>query len=144
MGLIKNLFGHLQMENICQLYILKQWEEDKWIWSLNAKGKLNCKIAYNYLKGIQIEEKGPDLNWNSLWGLNVLPRIKIFAWELLWGRLPTSSYVSKFSKINPSSCYLCKKEEDNLSHIFFKCPFSGAFWDKAELLLNYKFTYRDK
>ncbi|WOL04831.1 hypothetical protein Cni_G13553 [Canna indica] len=51
--LLHDLFGDELVHLICQIYVPAQNVKDKWTWGLNDKGKINCKIAYNYLKGKQ-------------------------------------------------------------------------------------------
>ncbi|WOL13081.1 reverse transcriptase [Canna indica] len=89
--IIRDLFGDIQSRNISQIYIPMKDMDDKWIWALNAKGKLCCKIAYNFMKSKLCSKDIPALNRANMWNSDTLPKIKIFAWKLLWKRLPTTS-----------------------------------------------------
>ncbi|WOL07665.1 hypothetical protein Cni_G16412 [Canna indica] len=138
--LLRELFGSTHADIISQIYIPKQKANDKWVWVLNPEGKLSYKSAYNFLKDRTNPEISTDLKWQILWQSTTLPKIKIFAWKLLWKRLPTSHYISSFSSVAPTSCYLWKDKDDSLSHIFFNCSVSAQFWSKAGNITNYNFS----
>ncbi|WOL05270.1 hypothetical protein Cni_G13997 [Canna indica] len=45
-------------------------------------------------------------------------------------------------KVEAKSCFLCKKEADDLEHLFFNCSFTYSFWEKAEQLIDFKFRLK--
>ncbi|WOL00657.1 hypothetical protein Cni_G09370 [Canna indica] len=81
--LIKQVFGEELVKSIVQIHISRVGCPDKWIWALNNKGKLNCKIAYNYLKKDDEKASDTSFEWRRLWSLKVLPKVKVFIWKLV-------------------------------------------------------------
>jgi hypothetical protein len=66
-------------------------------------------------------------SFKDVWKTRVPPRIRIFLWQLIRGRLPSSDQVAK--RMGPSNglCSLCGDVED-CNHIFFTCPLAGFMW----------------
>ncbi|WOL07415.1 hypothetical protein Cni_G16156 [Canna indica] len=139
--LVLEIFGEYHFNIIACIYIPKRSVKDKWIWCSN--GDLNCKSAYNFVAERKHVVEKPNVNWNTLWSLKVIPRVKNFIWKLLWGRIPTSCYLSGISKISPSHCYVCGKYEDSARHILFEFDYAKLFWRKIECELSYKFNFKD-
>ncbi|WOL19372.1 ribonuclease H protein [Canna indica] len=125
------------------IYLPKEEVKDTWIWSLNNKGKLTCKVAYNYLKNEESEDLDTTFDWKLLWSLDVLPKIKIFVWKLVQDRLPTFVWLANKSKIEPHCCYVCGKNQDDTNHIFFECTMAVNLWNSLGKLLNIHFEFRD-
>ncbi|WOL18968.1 hypothetical protein Cni_G27765 [Canna indica] len=139
--LILELFGEFHYSSIVQIYLPKKKIKDLWIWS--AIDDLNRKAAYNFIAEKKIRAVNQSCNWNCMWSLKVLPRVKNFLWKLLWGRLPTASYLSNISKISNNCCHVCGNDEDNAKHIFFDCAYVKLYWEKMEKELNLKFNSMD-
>ncbi|XP_073005619.1 uncharacterized protein [Typha latifolia] len=59
---------------------------DRWIWWLERAGEPKAKSFYAF-----IHPRCQDswAGWTDLWRLRVASRVRLFAWKLLWGRLPT-------------------------------------------------------
>ncbi|WOL08208.1 hypothetical protein Cni_G16960 [Canna indica] len=112
------------------------------IWALNESGKLTCKIAYNHLKEKEKIQDTISFDWQIIRKLKVVPKIKIFIWKLVLERLPSSDYLSRFCKIQRSSCHVCGKESDSINHILFNCPFAQDFWLKVESAASCIFKYK--
>ncbi|WOL01302.1 hypothetical protein Cni_G10018 [Canna indica] len=142
--LILDFLGEQHYNNVAQIHISRKNKKDKWIWSLDEKGILSCKAAYNFMKEKNTEEHILEANWKKIWNLRVIPKVKTFVWKLDWGRLPTTYYLSKFSKITPSHCFACKDGKDCIDHILFECPTARCLWLKLEQELGFKFRFMDK
>ncbi|WOL07227.1 hypothetical protein Cni_G15965 [Canna indica] len=142
-SLIAEIFGPPLKERIQNIYIPNHDEKDKWIWSCNEKGKLNSKIAYNFLKENEGTLCSLNFNWKWLWNALVIPKAKTFAWKLLLGRLPTTCYLSRFTKVEQFKCFICNMHEDSSDHILFKCEFAMIFWNDFKNTLGYKFEFKD-
>ncbi|WOK97948.1 hypothetical protein Cni_G06656 [Canna indica] len=86
----------------------------------------------------QDDEKAFDtpFEWRRLWNLKVLPKVKVFIWKLVQGKLPTSCLLSKRSNIPEHCCFVCNKEMDNADHIFFKCAYANRLWTALESILG--------
>ncbi|WOL04221.1 hypothetical protein Cni_G12942 [Canna indica] len=126
-----NLFGGIQLSNICGIYIPKHEAMDRWIWNKNDTGTLSCKSAYNFIK----EKQGNS----APLGMNCIPKIKTFAWKLIWKRIPTSSYFAKFNGGDINKCPVCMNGEDSQNHLFFYCSFAISYWNTVENVFGINF-----
>ncbi|WOL16966.1 hypothetical protein Cni_G25754 [Canna indica] len=103
---------------------------------------LSCKTAYNFIAEKQHVSSETDTDWNKVWSLKTTPKVRNFVWKLLWGRLPTTRYLSSFCKVDSSNCFVCGTEDDNVSHILFDCDFAISYWKKLEQELKIRFNYK--
>ncbi|WOK92020.1 hypothetical protein Cni_G00711 [Canna indica] len=119
--LMLNLFGEYHYNNIIQIYIPKEKIKDRWVWS--SSNELSCKSAYNFIVDKQRNVSVSDINWNSIWNLKTLPRVK-FHLKLSWDRLPTTKYLSNISKIALHCCFVGGKGNDDIKKILMQCPYA--------------------
>lgn len=64
----------------------------------------------------------------DIWKTMVPPKIKIFLWQLIRGRLPSGDQVRKCSGPANGICPLSDVDE-NLNHIFFYCVSTQFLWE---------------
>jgi hypothetical protein len=91
-------------------------------WSLEASGRYSTRSTY-----LALSQGANVTSFKDVWRTRVPPRIKIFLWQLIRGRLPSSDQVAK--RMGPSNglCSLCGDVED-CNHIFFNCSLAGFKW----------------
>ncbi|WOK94372.1 hypothetical protein Cni_G03074 [Canna indica] len=82
-----------------------------------------------------------EINWVSLWEMNCIPKIKTFAWKLIWKRIPTSNYFAKFNGNIINNCPVCMNGEDSQDHLFFECPFATSYCITAGKTLGVNFEH---
>lgn len=73
-----------------------------------------------------------DASWSgqtALWHLHVYPKIKIFLWNMLWNRLPTSDYIAIVMHSQVLLCPVCKCVEELADHIYFSCRYACIPWN---------------
>ncbi|WOL07832.1 hypothetical protein Cni_G16581 [Canna indica] len=109
----------------------------------DKKGKRPTTKLTILLKKIVSETAPPDAWWKKIWDLKVIPKVKIFLWKVLWGRLPTSAYLARISKVPLASCYVCGDDTDSLNHILFDCPFAKGYWEKIEMEFKIRFKHKE-
>ena len=91
-------------------------------WSLTASKKFSCKSLYYKLT------EGPVLVIAmELWKASLPLKIKIFMWQMLRNRLPTSDNVAKRNGPADGTCGLCGLVED-ANHVFFRCHLARFAW----------------
>ena len=71
-----------------------------------------------------------------MWKLNILPKIKFFAWLLLRKRLKTRDRLSIFDYIDDNSCPLCDSDSETASHLFGYCPLNPEVWNLSGFNTN--------
>ncbi|KAK1319725.1 Oligoribonuclease [Acorus calamus] len=59
-----------------------------------------------------------DRGWRHLWRLPVLPKLKIFMWKVLWGRLPTRVYLDSIGMHMDNRCPMCEAVPETVFHLF--------------------------
>ncbi|XP_016164319.1 uncharacterized protein LOC107606819 [Arachis ipaensis] len=66
----------------------------------------------------------------SIWKGLVPPRVELFVWFGLTGRVNTKERLCRFGAINQedSLCVLCKMGDENVHHLFLGCNFSWQVW----------------
>lgn len=63
-------------------------------------------------------------------------KIKIFGWKLLHQKLPTKDKLIKMGLHTQAHCSLCNEEEENSTHLFYKCRFINLVWKHHETYIN--------
>lgn len=64
--------------------------------------------------------------WRKVWFGLIPPKVEIFVWQLLHGRLPVRSNLAARGIIDDGyiSCPFCGVNEESVKHIFFDCMFA--------------------
>ena len=102
--------------------------KDSWVWGATSNGIFSSKSAYLCIKAEQPSEDY-QLGFCQLWGTKIPPRALIFAWRLLWDRLPTKENLSKRQvDLANDSCPFCQNHPESSSHLFFTCQKVLPLW----------------
>jgi hypothetical protein len=75
----------------------------------------------------------------DVWAAKLPLKIRIFTWQLILDRLPSSQLVA--SRFGPATgrCALCDAPED-ANHIFFTCSLARFMWSVARQLLECRWS----
>ncbi|XP_072064221.1 uncharacterized protein [Arachis hypogaea] len=67
---------------------------------------------------------------STLWKGVVPPRIELFGWFVLVGRVNTKDRLSRLGVIHHSDnvCALCNKEIESVQHLFLMCDIAWKVW----------------
>ncbi|XP_072952512.1 uncharacterized protein [Typha angustifolia] len=99
--------------------------EDRWIWWPHPRGTPSVKAIYQSLLPQSAQLWA---GWSNLWRLQVSPRIRVFCWKLLWGRLLTRAYLH-YLHIGPEDrCAMCGLFSETSEHLLFSCRYSREVW----------------
>lgn len=74
-------------------------------------------------------------NYNWIWEIPTLRKIRFFLWLCSHNRLPLNSFLHRLNIIPSSTCNICNHEEEDIYHIFFGCPIVLTFWSKFHITL---------
>eukprot|EP00253_Pinus_taeda_P009123 PITA_09123 len=107
--------------------------EDKFIWDPSG-GCYTVKEGYRALQNVP-----PINNWplhKVAWRTESLPKVKLFNWTLLHGKILTAENLRKKGIQGPSICSMCREAEESCSHLFIECPFARTCWNLIASPLN--------
>jgi mannosylglycoprotein endo-beta-mannosidase len=119
-GDLVNLVEDIELED-CEDHISWDWEQ---------AGCYSSRSMYRELC------KKPEVQITKyIWNYAVPPKIKIFTWQLVRGRLPSNDHI--LNKHGPSDgrCALCG-EWETADHIFFQCPLAQFLWSGVREMLS--------
>jgi hypothetical protein len=74
-------------------------------------------------------------HFDEVWRTKFPPRVRIFLWQLIRGRLPCCEQVAKRRGPSDGNCALCGEIED-CNHIFFSCSLAKFMWARVSELLG--------
>jgi hypothetical protein len=98
-------------------------------WALEASGDFSTHSLYN-----RMSQGGAVPHFKEVWKTRVPPKIRIFLWQLIRGRLPSGVQLAKRNGPSNGSCALCNEQED-CDHIFFTCHVARFVWAGVRELL---------
>jgi hypothetical protein len=114
----------VEWENLCrELHDLPtSFDEDLIGWKLEASSQYSTNSMYRSLAGGMTVT-----HFKDVWKTRVPPKIKVFLWQLIGGKLPCSEQVAKRQGPLNGCCTLCREVED-CNHIFFACHMAQFMW----------------
>ncbi|XP_038687586.1 uncharacterized protein LOC119986972 [Tripterygium wilfordii] len=131
LGWIWAKFHHLLPENIVQqltAFMVREEDdmEDGICWGLSNNGKFSVKSAY--MATVGLGGLNVDPLWPKIWRLNVPQRVTVFIWQLTHQRIMCNSERFKRRFTGDPSCKLCSGVDEDVNHIFRRCPRAKQFW----------------
>ncbi|XP_057723574.1 uncharacterized protein LOC130939490 [Arachis stenosperma] len=98
----------------------------KWWWRFS---KENCPLWKKIEETLEDELLTYKFT-KEIWKGLVLPRVELFAWFVLVGRVNTKDWLSRLEILqqNDILCVLCKKDIENIQHLFITCEYSWHVW----------------
>jgi hypothetical protein len=103
---------------------------DEVSWALEPSGTFSTKSVY-----FGLTQGATVTHFKEVWRTRVPPRIKVFLWQLIRSRLPSSDQVARRRGPSNGLCSLCGEPED-CNHIFFACHLARFMWAGARELLG--------
>ncbi|XP_057788997.1 uncharacterized protein LOC131005893 [Salvia miltiorrhiza] len=73
--------------------------------------------------------------WHWIWGLEVIPKVKLFMWRGLAGAIPTAMALRGRSIEVDPKCRRCGAHEENLEHALRDCHWAVFLWATSPLRL---------
>ena len=128
-NLVKSIFLPFEAKTILNIPISYNLLEDKIIWAGNMKGVFTVKSAYYVaLNMVDSSEEGESFCgdprerlWKKVWHLNILSKIKIFAWRACVDALPTMVNLKKRGIGEIDLCPCCGREMESIFHSIIRC-----------------------
>jgi hypothetical protein len=104
--------------------------QDGITWNLEQSGVFSTRSMY-----LRLSQGAEVSHFDDVWRTKVPPRVRIFLWQLIRGRLPCSEQVAKRMGPSNGTCAWCGEVED-CDHIFFKCAIARFMWAGVRELLT--------
>jgi hypothetical protein len=108
--------------------------EDVVLWSLDKSRGFTVSSLYAKLS----EGVGTAVAID-IWKAKIPLKIRIFSWQLILDRLPSSKLIAERNGPASGLCALCGSCED-ASHIFFTCPLARFAWSVLRQLLGCRWS----
>ena len=102
---------------------------DKIRWGYRMEGNFSIQEAYHLAR----ELPQPDLDpvWTKLWDRPQWPKISLFLWLVVRGKILTWENLQKRGFTGPSQCIICKKDREDMAHLLDSCPLASMLWDQG-------------
>jgi hypothetical protein len=122
----------VEWDNLCRIFELCTFsnEEDEVSWALEPSGCYSTSSMY-----MRLSQGAAVTHFKDVWRMKVPPRIRVFLWQLIRGRLPSCEQVAKRHGPSDGLCALCGEIED-CNHIFFSCHLARFMWAGVRELLG--------
>jgi len=111
-----------------------QWNREgqnrlKWIG--DDQQVYTAKSGYSILN---MEDQMSSLEYfQLLWSLKITPSALVWAWRILWDRLPTRvNLVRRGVLLGCTLCPMCRERLENAQHLFCTCKVAQKVWDLCE------------
>ena len=117
------------LSHLSGLAPLKKTIKDKRGWGLSS-GKYTAAEGYQNFSANYNVPRNPEI-WNYIWNCRTIPKIEMFSWTLMHGRVLTGENLEKRGIVGPFCCPLCAVNAENISHLFLKCPFATSVWKEV-------------
>ncbi|XP_057790943.1 uncharacterized protein LOC131008058 [Salvia miltiorrhiza] len=74
--------------------------------------------------------------WNWIWGLDVIPKVKLFMWKCLANAIPTAMALRRRNVDIDPCCRRCGTHEETMEHVLRDCAWSEVLWRVSPLRLQ--------
>ena len=133
---VRSLFLPFEARTILNIPLSHNLPEDQIIWVGNKKGEFSVKSAcYIVVRVLDTMEEGESSSgdprsplWKKLWHLNILPKVRIFAWKMCMNALSTIVNLQRRGVNLCEICPACGKEPKSTLHVLVKCEVAKKVW----------------
>ncbi|OVA04833.1 Reverse transcriptase zinc-binding domain [Macleaya cordata] len=94
-------------------------------WDLTQSGSFSVKSLYIAIAPVVPPTKNI---WNLIWGLQTIPRIKVFVWKCYHNILPLNAKIASIIDNTDPYCPLCGSGLETCKHLFTECAYTRTVW----------------
>lgn len=141
--MLLSLFSNTEVVAIKRLQVPMYDSEDKWMWKYSKDGEYSVRSAYymllNDAKTRQASSSATRANfeWKRIWGANLPPKIKHFAWRAIKGGLAVNMELVKRGIEREERCEVCGENEETVLHALVTCGGAKSIWYLSPLRLEF-------
>ena len=103
---------------------------DSFCWGYAGNGVFSTKTA-TWKAHDNIDRAQPKWKYHWLWKLDVMPKIRVFLWQLCHNALPSRGTLLRRGLQLDPLCPMCSMDIEDSDHIFMHCPMAQKVWDMA-------------
>ncbi|XVF07289.1 hypothetical protein REPUB_Repub06bG0125400 [Reevesia pubescens] len=140
--LVYSIFSKEEADLICSIPLSTTGSGDTLVWHYDKKGRYNVKSGYRLLSslnqdGVEEVQNQPVIDehifWESLWKTEVPHKVKVFAWKLAHGALPTMVNLFKRNIQVDQACFRCSLTAETTLHVVLECKHAENVWQQTSL-----------
>ncbi|KAL0389916.1 UNVERIFIED_CONTAM: putative mitochondrial protein [Sesamum calycinum] len=109
-GLLRELFWQEDIDAILAIPLSLIDGEDFFIWHHTSNGL-----------------------FSTIWKANVPSKIRVFIWKVAHNAIPTGRNLLQKLRFESPVCPLCCSEDEDVDHVFLRCPFARQVWALSHL-----------
>ena len=109
--------------------ILERDKNDEFIWKATLAVEFSVKSTYK----LMFEKNLEPNDWGNVWFNHLILKNNIFWWTTIHGKIVTIDNLIKRGFQISNRCYMCKREEESINHLFLHCRFSFKVWGRNSL-----------
>ncbi|XP_057763530.1 uncharacterized protein LOC130983559 [Arachis stenosperma] len=118
--------------------------EDRVVWKYDRRGIFTTNSFVQVMQEELIPEEVTSYSFTrTIWKGLVPPRVELFVWFVLIGRVNTKDRLSRLGIISQDdiTCVLCNNEVEDVRHLFLGCVFAWQVWSAWILAFGRRWTY---
>lgn len=136
------LFGNLFENSDIDLIAIDLDADNYWIWAPKSSCPKISPAIYHFLN---TQNLPPDrwAGWHLLQHIPVTPRLKLFIWICLRGRLSTFAFLHSIHLSPDNPCIFCGLHRETIDHLLGECARTEDVWDQINTRENLSFSFPD-
>ena len=131
-------FLPFEAEIILKIPLSSYSQDDMLIWGGTKNGAYAVLSGYHFLLNESHRaDPGPsDISlltkvWNTVWSLQVPPKVRHFLWQASHESLPTRNNLHRRHVIDDPMCTSCNSEPESTLHILWLCSITKQLWQSV-------------
>ncbi|QHO54604.1 Putative ribonuclease H protein [Arachis hypogaea] len=147
-----------QLHEVLRPVRLANNREDRVVWKYDRLGIFSTNSFVQVLQEGMLSEDVTSYSFTkTIWKGLVPPRVELFVWFVLVGRVNTKERLSRIGIISQDdkNCVLCNKDVEQVHHLFLGCEFAwqvwsawisvfGRYWTVPELVKDHFLSWTDE
>ena len=104
--------------------------QDQLVWKFDSKGFFTVKSFGYALEHVRFSEERAE---RSIWMGLVPPKVEVFCWKMLKGRLPVKQVLARIGiEVGENAlCVLCRERVEDVVHLFLLCKKVSSVWEEC-------------
>ncbi|XP_019157575.1 PREDICTED: uncharacterized protein LOC109154171 [Ipomoea nil] len=112
--------------------------KDTWYWKGDSRGIYSVRHGYHMLTNsyLTVDPHLQFTEWQRLWVLPILPKVKNFLWRCMRNVLPVREILKTKHVWASGGCPFCTYDRETMEHHFCLCPMVNQVWNGSIILNN--------